>query len=510
MAMAKAIRMTDRGLDFFLALAPDGVKAAVRLEGGLRPETLWLPWSHFMGGHPRFHAWQIAMVFRRFPRREGGGKAPLVELESVKRLVRILTRDRNQRVIETLLATANPQAFQFSEAFGRVAARVMFPLWIDLEKGGDPDLVWRHPLFIEACRLLKGFLSVEHWRMLEGDLSRIPRGFARFLLERLFARLDFDLPELIHEDEWDATLGDWRVRLMRLEIMQRGKGTAIWDHWQRLHREAPALVKRAPNNLPARGLARWGREGLHPAQSRLGWYILGAWDQSFFQAPLQPDSIHQLLERAPLPAGERRPKSFFEKRSLVDELHRYLLHGRDIWEQYGYTPARGHLRPVSGTLAQCLRDAAWNHKMMGQESVFRAAWKHWDEWVPPIPETPAPPPQPVDFAHAPRPPRPKRPRAVLPDELERLRVKDPYQLAILGQRLGHCIGSRWSARRWFFYDGGTVCAEVDSANLRLTMCLDSHNRRTDASVAFTGYVQEKLREMRQDRRQKPEQTGEPA
>jgi len=33
MAMAKALRMSDRGLDFFLTLAVDGVKAAIRSPG---------------------------------------------------------------------------------------------------------------------------------------------------------------------------------------------------------------------------------------------------------------------------------------------------------------------------------------------------------------------------------------------------------------------------------------------------------------------------------------------
>ncbi|MBN8217187.1 MAG: hypothetical protein J0L75_11140 [Spirochaetes bacterium] len=484
--------MSDRGLDFFLTLAVDGVKAAIRSPGDLRWETFWVPWASFFGSQPRFLAWQIAMLFRRFPQRKGN--APRVSLDSVRRLVRVMSRGRNDRVLQSLALSVNPEGFESTQVLGGIAARAHAPLLIDLEEAGS-ELLWRHPLFVEAWRVLRRILAPEPLRIMEGDLSRIPRGFARHLVERLFAALDFELPQTIHEDEWDATLGAWRVQLMRLGLMQRGRGAAIWALWQRLHREAPNLIKRAPHNLPAGGLVRRGREGHPPARTRLGWYVLGVWDQAFLQGPLQPDAVHQLLARHPMPGADPRDNSFSGKLRRVDELHRYILHGRGIWEEFGYTPARAHLRPVAGNLIQCLKDASWNHGMMGVDTVFRAAWKHWDQYVPPIPDA-APRPLPMARVPAPIPAPARAIIPALPDDLEVLRVKDPYALALLGQRLHHCIGSLWGTRHWFFHDGGTVCAQVDPRRLRLVTCLDSYNRSTPASRTFSAFLLTRLRELR--------------
>ena len=66
----------------------------------------------------------------------------------------------------------------------------------------------------------------------------------------------------------------------------------------------------------------------------------------------------------------------------------------------------------------------------------------------------------------------------------------------LGRRLGHCIGSLANTGDLFFYNGGTVCAQVHRRTLELIDCRDSQNRRTRGSKAFTRWLDGRLSELR--------------
>ena len=198
--------------------------------------------------------------------------------------------------------------------------------------------------------------------------------------------------------------------------------------------------------------------------------------------------------------------------SLINSAIRYIKDGWSIKKTYGDTEGstadgkKVRAMPIRGSLSRMLKDARYNHNI--ERHLIEAKMNSID------PEDMLWFPDGMDAA------------PLRDSELEEKRVKAKVHLVLLGKLCHHCVGIRKDNKDSLFYwDGGTVVAEVRNKLQDITLqnyqdlaainnidmnallaphmtgkkvywfvheCRDKSNHDTDASKAFSRWLDEKL------------------
>jgi hypothetical protein len=85
------------------------------------------------------------------------------------------------------------------------------------------------------------------------------------------------------------------------------------------------------------------------------------------------------------------------------------------------------------------------------------------------------------------------PTLVLPEHLEKIRVKTSNDMRLAGQECSHCIGSYSDDNTHMFFRKGNLCAMVTMNTGQIVQCFDRNNKTTIASKNFASYLKVELK-----------------